>query len=544
MEGLMMDYPLTLTTFLERARRLYAKQEIVTRGTTETFRYTYGDFYQRACRLANVLRELGVRRGERVATLGWNSHSHLEVYLGAPCYGAVLHTLNLRLPPNQIGYIANHAEDAVVFVDQNLLPLFEQFRYTVPSIRHIVVMNEEKETSTSLGPIQHYEELMSKASPEFTWPSLEENSAAAMCYTSGTTGHPKGVLYSHRSLYLHSMALALPDSFGISERDVIMPVVPMFHANAWGLPFAATMTGAKQVFPGANLQPKNLAELIQQERVTIAAGVPTIWNGLLSLLEQEKYDVSSLRICPIGGSAVPRTMIEKFKKNFGVTLCQAWGMTEMAPLGTVSKLRSSMRDWSESDQFDVLSLQGAPIPGVEIRAVDSEGQEVPWDGATLGELQVRGPWIIRSYYNDQRSDGCFMDGWFRTGDVASITSDGYIHISDRTKDLVKSGGEWISSVDLELAIMDHPQVLEAAVVAVPHAKWDERPLACVVAKPEFAGKLTREDILEFLRPKVARWWLPDDVIFIDALPKTSVGKFDKKVLRAQYERHLLPDEIR
>jgi fatty-acyl-CoA synthase len=405
----------------------------------------------------------------------------------------------------------------------------------VPSIRHIVVMNEEGGTVTSLSPILHYEQLLSQASSEFDWPQLDENSAAAMCYTSGTTGNPKGAVYSHRAVYLHSMAHAMADAFGTCENDVVMPVVPMFHANAWGIPYCATMVGAKQVLPGPNLQPKALAELIQQERVTIAAGVPTIWLGLLSVLEQGQYDLSSLRVCPCGGSAVPKSLIESFRKKFGINICQAWGMTEMTPLGTVSKLRSFMRNWPEDEQYGVLALQGAPLPGVEIRAVDENGKEVPWDGKTLGELQVRGPWIIRSYYKDPRTADSFMDGWFRTGDVVSIDQNGYIHIADRTKDLVKSGGEWISSVDLEAVIMAHPQVLEAAVIAVPHPKWQERPLACVVPKPEFRGTLTKEDVLQFLRPRVARWWLPDDVVFIESVPKTSVGKFDKKLLRVQFQ---------
>ena len=535
MQGLMMDYPLTLQMILDRARRLFAGREIVTRGAVRTHRYTYGDWYARVCRAANVLRSLGIKPGERVATLAWNTSSHLEVYFAAPCYGAVLHTLNLRLPADQIAYIANHAEDAVVFVDASLMPLFDQFRAQVPSLRHVVVMNEEVEGPPAKGPVLHYEELIAQASPEFSWPALDERSAAAMCYTSGTTGNPKGALYSHRALVLHSYAQALADTMGISESDTTLAVVPMFHANAWGLPFSATMVGAKQVFPGPNLQPKALAELIQEERVTIAAGVPTIWIGLLSVLEQGGYDVSSLRMCPCGGSAVPRSMIEAYKKKFGVTICQAWGMTEMSPLGTVSRLRSTMREWSPDAQLDVLALQGAPVPGVEIRAVDDDGREVPWDGQSLGELQVRGPWIISAYYNDPKSSERFMDGWFRTGDVVSINEHGFIHIADRTKDLVKSGGEWISSVDLENTIMAHPKVLEAAVVAVAHPKWAERPLACVVPKPEFRGSLTRDEILEFLSARVARYWLPDDVVFIEAVPKTSVGKFDKKVLRERFK---------
>src|SRR5437867_4619383 len=407
-----------------------------------------------------------------------------------------------------------------------------------PSLRHVAVMNEEKDRASSLANVLHYEDLLADAAPDFTWPTIDENTAAAMCYTSGTTGNPKGALYSHRAIFLHSMALGLSDGFGTSESDVVMPMVPMFHANAWGIPYSATMAGATHGLPGSNMQARNLAQLIQDDRGTLAAGVPTIWMGLLALLEKEPYNVSSLRLCPCGGSAVPRSMIETFKKKFGVTICQAWGMTEMTPLGTVSRLRSSMKDWPEDEQYKVLALQGSPVPGVEIRAVDSAGKEVPWDGESLGELQVRGPWIIRSYYNDPRSADSFMDGWFRTGDVVSINEFGFIHVADRTKDLVKSGGEWISSVDLESAIMAHPQVLEAAVIAVPHPKWAERPLACVVPKPEFIGKLTKEDIIEFLRPNVARWCIPDDVVFIDSVPKTSVGKFDKKALRAQFQNHL------
>jgi acyl-CoA synthetase (AMP-forming)/AMP-acid ligase II len=542
MQGLMMDYPLTLTSILERSRRLFGRKEIVTRGATRTHRYTYADFHVRVARLANVLRKLGVRPGERVATLGWNTYTHLEVYFAAPCSGAVLHTLNLRLAADQIGYIANHAEDSVVFVDQSLLPLLEQFHGQVPSLRRVVVMNEENETATSIPGALSYEQLLSEAPEEFDWPRLDENSAAAMCYTSGTTGNPKGALYSHRALFLHSMAQCLADTMALSESDVVLPVVPMFHANAWGLPFSSTMAGAKQVFPGPNLQPKSLAELIQAERVTIAAGVPTIWTGMLAVLEQGTYDVSSLRMCPCGGSAVPRSMLEGYRNKFGVAICQAWGMTEMSPLGTVSRLRSYMKDWTEDEQYRMLALQGGPVPGVEIRGVDEEGNEIPWDGHTLGELQVRGPWVIRSYYNEPSSSDRFMDGWFRTGDVVSIDEHGFIHIADRTKDLVKSGGEWISSVDLETTIMAHPQVLEAAVIAVPHPKWDERPLACVVPKPECQPPLTKQAILDFLATRVPRLWLPDDVVFIEAVPKTSVGKFDKKVLRVQFRDHLQPQK--
>jgi fatty-acyl-CoA synthase len=534
MQGLMMEYPLTVSTILERARTLFPNQEISSRGGSGAHRYNYRQLYDRTCRLARALRRLGVQPGERLATLAWNTGAHLEIYLGAPCYGAVLHTLNLRLAPEQIGYISRHAEDTILFVDQSLLPLAEQFCTQVPTLRHIVVMNEEKPLSTSL-PVLRYEALLAAEDPSFAWPVHDENSAAVMCYTSGTTGHPKGCVYTHRSLFLHSMTQAMAEVFGITENDVVMPIVPMFHANAWGIPYCATLVGARQVLPGANLQPHALLRLMEQEKVTIAAGVPTIWIGLLAALEERKYDLSSLRLCPIGGSAVPQSLIEAYRKRYGVNICQAWGMTEMSPLGTVSRLRSYMREWPEERQYATLALQGAPAPLVEMRGIDAEGHEIPWDGKTLGELQVRGPWVISSYYNDPRSEDSFLDGWFRTGDVVTINQEGYIHIADRTKDLIKSGGEWISSVDLESAIMAHPDVLEAAVIAVPDDRWQERPLACVVPKPQSAGQLTRESIATFLRNRVPQWWIPEEVAFIEQVPKTSVGKFDKKVLRARFQ---------
>jgi len=349
------------------------------------------------------------------------------------------------------------------------------------------------------------------------------------------------MVYSHRAIFLHSMALCLADTFGICERDVLMPVVPMFHANAWGMPFAGVMVGAKLVFPGPHLQPRDIAELIQNERVTVTAGVPTIWIGLYALLERERYDLSSLRVMPVGGSAMPRALIEAFEKRFGIRIAHAWGMTEMTPLGTVANLKSYMESWPDEERFAVRAKQGMPIVGVEIRAVDGQGREVPCDGKTMGELQVRGPWVIRAYYNDPRTAEAFQDGWFRTGDVVTIDPEGYIQIVDRTKDLIKSGGEWISSVDLENALMAHPKVLEAAVIAVPHPKWQERPLAVVVPRPEFKEDLTKEELLEFLRPRFAKWWLPDDIVFVEAIPKTSVGKFDKKVLREQFKDCRLPE---
>ncbi len=466
----------------------------------------------------------------------------MEIYFAAPCMGAVLHTLNIRLAPDQLIYIINHAEDRVIFVDASLVPLLERIRDQIPTVKAFVIMSEAGPVQTALSPALDYEALIAE-SPEapYPWPRLDENAAAGMCYTSGTTGNPKGVVYSHRAIFLHSLALCLADTFGICERDVLMPVVPMFHANAWGMPFAGVMVGAKLVFPGPHLQPRDLAELIQNERVTVTAGVPTIWIGLYALLERERYDLSSLRVMPVGGSAMPRALIEAFEKRFGIRIAHAWGMTEMTPLGTVANLKSYMESWPEEERFAVRAKQGLPVVGVEIRAVDEQGREVPWDGKTMGELQVRGPWVIRAYYNDPRTVEAFQDGWFRTGDVVTIDPEGYIQIVDRTKDLIKSGGEWISSVDLENALMAHPKVLEAAVIAVPHPKWQERPLAVVVPRPEFKEDLTKEELLEFLRPRFAKWWLPDDIVFVEAIPKTSVGKFDKKVLREQFKDYRLPE---
>ena len=542
MQGLMMDYQLTLTPMLERARRLFAKKEIVTKAGPSLERYTYGQMAERVARLSNALAKLGVRRGDRVATFAWNNARHLELYFAVPCMGAVLHPVNLRLPGDQIVYIANHAEDQVLFVDPTLLPAVEKLAPHLKTVKHFVVMGD-KVPETTLKPVYAYEELLRDAGPDYAWPRLDENDAAAMCYTSGTTGNPKGVAYSHRAIYLHAFGLAMADSFGMSERDIFLPVVPMFHVLAWGTPFVATMLGATQVYPGPHLQPRDLAELIQAEKVTLTAGVPTLWLGMLALLEKERYDLSSLRTMIVGGAAAPQSLIEAYEKKHNVPVIHAWGMTEMSPLGTISRLKSYQQGLSEAERFAIRAKQGTPAMGVELRAVDEHGQEIPWDGKAYGELQVRGPWIIREYYNDERSPFSFMDGWFRTGDVVTIDPEGFIQIVDRTKDLVKSGGEWISTQELENAIMGHPKVAEAAVIAVAHPKWQERPLACVVPKPDYKDALTKEELYEFLRPRFDKMYLPDDIIFIDAVPKTSVGKFDKKVLRAQYKDYTLPERV-
>ncbi len=541
MQGQMMDYQLTLTPLLERARRLFPKKEIVTKAGPSLERFTYGEMTERVARLANALEKLGVRRGDRVATFAWNNARHLELYFAVPCMGAVLHPLNLRLPADQLTYIVAHADDQVLFVDPTLLPAVEKLAPQLKSIEHYVVMGDKVPEGTTLSPVHSYEELLANASPEYPWPHLNENDAAAMCYTSGTTGNPKGVVYSHRSIYLHSLGLSMIDSFGLTERDVFMPVVPMFHVLAWGTPFATVMLGTKLVFPGPHLQPRDLAELIQSEKVTLTAGVPTLWLGLLALLDKERYDLSSLRGMIVGGAAAPQSMIEAFEKKQGIHVVHAWGMTEMSPLGTVSHLKSYQEGLPEEERFAIRAKQGLSVPGVDIRAVDESGKEIPWDGKAFGELQVRGPWIISSYYNDERSADSFMDGWFRTGDVVTIDPEGFVQIVDRTKDLVKSGGEWISSQDLENVIMAHPKVLEAAVIAVPHPKWQERPLACVVPKPDYKDNLTKAEIYDHLRTRFDKMYLPDDIVFIDAVPKTSVGKFDKKVLRQQYKDYQLPE---
>jgi fatty-acyl-CoA synthase len=537
-QGLMMNTPLTLAPLLERAARLFPRKEIVSRSEAGMHRYTYADFHARVHRLAWALERMGVKRGDRVGSLCWNGYRHLELYFAVTCYGTVLHTLNLRLASDQLAYIITHADDRVIFSDASLLNLLDPIRGEIGCVEKIVAMDDDSE----------YEQMLAASPAEpYAWPDLDETAAAATCYTSGTTGHPKGVLYTQRSLVLHSFSLCLADVFALSERDTILQLVPMFHANGWGVPYAAVMVGAKIVLSGKYLQPADIANMVESERVTFTAGVPTLWMGLYSFLEHEKHDISSLRSIVCAGSALPRQFVEWFEQKYGIQFMLAWGMTETTPIATVMALKTHLDSLPHKERYDVLARHGLPVAGIDVRILDEAGKELPWDGSTMGELQVRGPWVTSAYYNDPRGEeqgqrDSFMDGWFRTGDVATIDAEGYIQIMDRTKDLVKSGGEWISSVDLENAIMAHPKVMEAAVIAIAHPKWEERPVAAVAPLPQYRDQITKEEILDFLKDRVAKWWLPDDVVFIEAVPKTSVGKFNKRALREQFKDYKLPGQ--
>ncbi len=538
MNGLMMNYPLTLSTIFRRAESLFGPREIVSRRADASLhRYTYADFAARTRRLAGALLDLGIRPGDRVATLCWNHGAHLEAYFGIPLAGSVLHTLNLRLHPDEIAYIVNHANDHAILVDETLLPLWEKVRPLV-KVPIAVVVGATKPVPAGY---LEYEAQLAKSEPIGDLPDPDENTAAAMCYTTGTTGNPKGVLYSHRALVLHTLGLAQTDCMGICEKDVMMPVVPMFHANAWGMPFAATMAGAKMVLPGPHLDPASILDLFHRERVTVTGGVPTIWMGVLQYLDTHPgaFDLSSMRAMYVGGSAVPRSMIEAFDRRYRMTIVQAWGMTELAPLGTTGHVPAALIDAPDEEKFAFRAKQGRPSPFVEIRARGEDGL-VPWDGQTMGELECRGPWIASNYYNSPNSADRFTDdGWFRTGDIATIDAAGTVQIQDRSKDLIKSGGEWISSVALECALMGHPAVAEAAVIPVASDKWSERPLAAVVLKP--GASVTPEELRAFLAPQFAKFWLPDAFEFIDAIPRTSAGKFKKSELRERFKDYHLTE---
>ena len=534
MDGLMMQFPLTLLHIFDRAAKYFGAVEIVSRRPDKSIqRGTYADFHRRTQKLANALTRLGVKPGDRVATLGWNHGRHLEAYFAIPLCGAVLHTLNPRLSAQDLAYIVNHAGDSVLLIDDVLWPVFERFRPEVTP-RHVIVIGNGQPAPE--GAID-YEQLIEPEMPSFSPPPIAENDAAGLCYTSGTTGRPKGVLYSHRSLVLHSLMSALPDSIGLSKADVVLPVVPMFHVNAWGLPFTATMVGAKQVFPGPHLDPLSVLELLATEKVTLTAGVPTVWLAILEQLDQnpKKWNLEALHTMVVGGAAAPPAMIEGFEKRHGLRVIHAWGMTEMTPLGTVARPPPTLAD---AERFRLRASQGTAAPLVEVRAIGDEG-EVPWDGKSMGELHVRGPCIASAYFqNPAEADKFTMDGWFRTGDVVTIDPAGYVRITDRSKDLIKSGGEWISSVEVENALMGHPSVKEAAVVAVAHPRWSERPVACVVLKE--GAKTTDEELRAWLEPRFAKFWLPDAFVFVQQIPRTATGKFLKSALRAQLKDFRLP----
>jgi fatty-acyl-CoA synthase len=526
----MMSTPLTIPLLLERAARLFPAREIVSRRPDRSIHRTrFADFIRRARALAEALLRAGLKPGDRVATLMWNHDVHLEAYFGIPIAGGVLHTLNLRLHPDQVAWIANDADDRFLIVDDVLVPQLEKCPARQRFARIFVVPHG----GAPIPPgYESYETLLASATGHFDPPALDENDACGLCYTSGTTGNPKGVAYSHRSTVLHSLAIALADTLALSQRDTVMPVVPMFHVNAWGIPYSTVMNGCKLVLPGPHLDPVSLLDLCDQERVTLTAGVPTIWLGILGALDQEptRWRPPPMRMV-VGGSAAPESIIQGFARH-GHTVIHAWGMTETSPVGTVSVIKTELDAASDEERNQARAKQGLPVPLVDVRVLGESG-EAPWDGTTMGELQVRGPWVTGSYFGGSADPDKFTsDGWFRTGDVATIDAHGYVKITDRTKDLIKSGGEWISSVDLENALMGHPAVREACVVAVPHPKWAERPLAVVVLRD--GHRATAEELRNFLAPKFARWWVPEAFAFVAEIPKTSAGKFLKSALRAQF----------
>ena len=540
MQGLMMNYPLTLTSILKRAKDLFADGEIVTREPGGVHRYTYGEFYERVLRLMGALKAAGVKPGDRVATFAWNRYQHLELYFAVPCLGAVLHTLNIRLSTDQLTYLVNHAEDQMIFVDESLADQLVPLQEHCKGVERFVVMREGGNESFGLRGETEYEDFLASGTPVTELPELDENIACAICYTSGTTGNPKGALYSHRGLYLHTMAIGMADVMGLSQQDSALVFVPMFHVNAWGLPFAGVMFGGKLVFPGKNPQAADVVELIRGEEVTFAAGVPTIWMMVDQYLQEHGGDLGVMQRVACGGSAVPAALMRAFDERYGVPIVQLWGMTELSPLGTVSRLKRSMRDASAEEKYAARLKAGIPVPGIEMRIEGPDGEILPNDGESVGELVVRGPWVISNYFKMEGSGKSFTpDGWFKTGDVAALDADGYMRIADRVKDLIKSGGEWISSVDMENALMAHPAVAEAAVVARPDPKWDERPVAFLVPRPGREGELAPDAVQTFLGSNgdFAKWQIPyaDDIHLIDAIPRTSVGKFDKKVLRRRWE---------
>jgi len=545
MLGLMQDRPLLISSLIDFTTQYHGDVEIVTRSVEGPIhRYTYRDLSRRSRQLANALTRMGVKLGDRIGTLAWNTYRHMELYYGVSGMGAVLHTVNPRLFPEQIDYIVNHAEDSHLFFDLTFLPLVEKLAPQLKTVKSFILMTDAAHMpkSSAIPGLTCYEDLIARESDEFAWPSFDERTASSLCYTSGTTGNPKGVLYSHRSTVLHSMAALSPDVLGISSRDSALIIVPLFHANAWGIPYAAAMCGAKLVLPGAGLDGKNVYEMLRDEKCNLSLGVPTVWLAMFQHVDSNpgldvKADIALERVV-IGGSAAPRAMIERFAHQFGAFVVHAWGMTEMSPLGTTGTLLKRHLGLPEAKRFDIQSKQGRAIYGVDLKITDDEGKELPRDGVAFGNLKVRGPWITKGYFKGDGGNVLDADGFFTTGDVATLDPDGYMQITDRAKDVIKSGGEWISSIDLENAAVGHPAVQEAAVIGVFHAKWQERPLLLVIRK---AGKdVSKDELLTFLEGRVAKWWLPDDIVFVTELPHTATGKLLKTKLREQFKDHKLP----
>jgi fatty-acyl-CoA synthase len=540
MNGSMMQQPLLISTLLTHGERHHGSQQIVSRRVEgDVHRYTYRELGERARSMANALSAQGIRFGDRVATLAWNGYRHMELYYAVSGSGAVLHTLNPRLHPDQVVWIADNAEDQIIFFDLTFLPLIETIATRLTAVKAFVVMTDRAHmpASDKVPNLLCYEDLIESHAPDFVWPSFDENTASSLCYTSGTTGNPKGALYSHRSTLLHTYAAALPDAFNCSARDSILPVVPMFHVNAWGLPYVACMVGAKLVFPGPWLDGKSLHDLIESEEVTLAAGVPTVWQGLLAHVDATSGKFTTMRRTVVGGSACPPAMMRSFEDRYNVEALHAWGMTEMSPLGTIGALKSRHQVLGVDERMTVQAKQGRALYGVDMKIVDPNGRELPHDGEASGELMVRGPWVISSYYKGAGGDP-LADGWFPTGDVATIDPDGYMQITDRSKDVIKSGGEWIGSIDLENIAMAHPAVAMAACIAAKHPKWDERPLLVVVKKP--GAEVTRDELIASYAGKIAKWWTPDDVVFVESMPLGATGKMQKNRLREMFKDYKLP----
>jgi 3-(methylthio)propionyl---CoA ligase len=540
MEGLMMQQPLLVASLLMHAERHHGEQEIVSRRVEgDLHRYRFRDLAQRSRRLANALANLGIEPGDRVGTLAWNGYRHMELYFAVSGSGAVLHTLNPRLPIDQLAYIVEHAEDRVIFFDLTFLPIIEQLAARLTRPLTFVAMTDRAHMPKAHDwpiALRCYESLVGDCSDEFAWPHLDENAASSLCYTSGTTGNPKGVLYSHRSTVLHTYAAALPDSLNGSARDTILPVVPMFHVNAWGLPYIACMVGAKLVFPGPATDGASLYELIEMERVTLSAGVPTVWQGLLTHAAERGSGFTSMRRTVIGGAPCPTAMTAAFQERYQVEVLHAWGMTELSPVGTVCSFKAHQRSLADSQRYAVQAKQGRAVFGIDVKIVGAAGEDLPWDGVAAGDLLVRGPWVARGYFGD-KGGSPLRDGWFPTGDVAKIDADGFVQITDRSKDVIKSGGEWISSIDIEDVAYQHPEIASAVCIAARHPKWDERPLLVVVKKPGSA--LQAGELLAHFDGRVAKWWKPDAVVFVDAIPIGATGKVLKNALREQFKDYYL-----